>query len=250
MTSPLLLSHHADGVLTLTLNRADKLNALNVEMYAALASALAAAQTDAQTRVVVIAGDGKAFCAGNDLADFLTARPAGEPSPAMGLLDQLAQRSKPLIAAVQGAAVGIGATILLHCDMVLAAPSALITFPFMALGLIPEAASTLLLPRMVGHARAMELFMLCQPCPAARAAEIGLVNQVVAEEALLATTQALAARVAQHPAEALAALIRLARPPVAQMQAQIADESVVFAELLQGPVAQGRMRAFLAGRTR
>jgi len=170
-----------DGVLVVTLQRPDKKNALTGAMYNAMTAALDRAEVDPSVKVVLFQGDGDSFTAGNDLADF-AAQATGknsEESPAFRFIENLGKATKPLIAAVQGIAVGIGTTMLLHCDLVYLADNARLMTPFVNLALVPEAASSWLLPARIGHVRAYQMFALGEPLDAATALACGLANDVV-----------------------------------------------------------------------
>lgn len=237
-----------DGaVLRLTLARPEKKNALTRDMYAALADALTAATTDDGVRAVVLAGDGGAFTGGNDLADFLMDPPTGTDSPVFAFLRAVSTFPKPIVAAVEGAAVGIGTTVLLHCDLVYVAPSARFRMPFVDLGLVPEAASSLLLPRIAGHVRAAEWLLLGEPFGADAALAAGLVNEVVSDPLARAVERAQA--LAAKPPEAVRlskALLR--RPTEEAVQATMVEEGAVFVERLASPEAQTAFLAFFAPR--
>ena len=178
-----ILSNREGGILTLTFNRLDKKNAITRAMYTTLAEALEVATADDTVRVVVIQGDPTCFTAGNDLLDFLSnppdMTPGAEPAPVVRFLDILRDFPKPLIAAVAGPAVGIGTTLLLHCDLVYAADNAAFSLPFVNLGLCPEAGSSLLLPQLVGYQRAAEKLLFGEPFSAEDALDMGLVNRVL-----------------------------------------------------------------------
>ncbi len=240
----------ADGVRTLVIDRPDKRNAITAAMYTALADALVAAREDAGVAVVVITGAGATFTAGNDLRDFLRAPPAAADSPVFRFLMALVDFDKPLVAAVRGAAVGIGTTMLLHCDLVYAAPSARFQLPFVSLGLVPEAASTLLLPRLVGQHRAAEWLLLGEPFDAAAAAAGGLVNAIIPDEALDAHAAAKARALAAKPRAALRHTKRLLRADMAEVKAAMQREADLFLEALRSPEAQAAFRAFLEKATR
>jgi enoyl-CoA hydratase/carnithine racemase len=217
----------------------------------ALTGALRESQAQKAVRVVLLSGEGPGFCAGNDLQDFLGAAEIDAAHPVMQFLHQLASFGKPLLAAVHGQAVGIGVTLLLHCDLVLAAHSAQLSMPFVALGLVPEAGSSLLLPRLVGQQRAAELLLLGAPLDAAGAQRLGLVNRVLEEHALLQEARALAAQLAEQPAAALAATRRLLRGDPAELLARIDAEARVFGAQLKSEEFRARVRALLSrGRTR
>ena len=164
-------------------------------------------------RVVLLSGEGPGFCAGNDLHDFLAGPEFTMDHPVMGFLQTLATLEKPIIAAVHGQTVGIGVTLLLHCDLIVAARSTQFSMPFVSLGLVPEAASSLLLPRQLGLQRAAELLLLGEPFDAARAERLGLINRVVEDEALLESARALAQQLVRQPPAALAPTRLLRRDP-------------------------------------
>jgi len=244
--SELILVSRADAVCELRLNRPDKRNALTFAMYEALARALTEAQADAQVRAVLLSGAGAGFSAGNDLNDFLQAPQFTSDHPVMAFLRTLATFSKPLVAAVHGQSVGIGVTMLLHCDLVVAATGAQFSMPFVALGLVPEAASSLLLPRLVGTQRAAELLLLGRPFDAERAHSLGLVNRVVDGTVLLEEGRQLARSLAQQPATALAATRRLLRGDPAQLLERIEEEARIFGAQLQSQELRAAISAFLA----
>src|SRR5499427_7647765 len=180
MSEPVIVSH-ADGVCEVRLNRPEKRNAITFLMYEQLTRALSAAQAEPTVRAVLLSGEGASFSAGNDLQDFLSGPALSAAHPAMQFLRTLATFGKPLLAAVQGQTVGIGVTMLLHCDLIVAARGTQLSLPFVALGLVPEAGSSLLLPRLIGHQRAAELLFFGKPFDAATAHTLGLVNRVVEE---------------------------------------------------------------------
>lgn len=226
----MILSDRSDDLLHLRIARPEKKNALTVEMYAALADALAAANTDG-TRVVVLTGEGGAFTAGNDLADFLARPPTGPDSPVFRFLRALAALEVPLVVGVRGVAVGVGTTLLLHADLAYAAPDALFLTPFTALGLVPEAASSVLLPLRIGPAKAAEMLLLGRRMLADEAAACGLVNAVLddPEAAAQEAAQALVALPAQA-VRASKALLR--RPLAARVQDALDAEGAVFLDRL------------------
>ena len=245
MSEQILVSR-ADAVCELRLNRPEKRNALTFAMYEALARALTEAQGEAQVRAVLVSGAGAGFCAGNDLHDFLQTPHLTSDHPVLVFLRTLATFSKPLVAAVHGQSVGIGVTMLLHCDLVVAATGAQFSMPFVALGLVPEAASSLLLPRLVGPQRAAELLLLGRPFDAERALSLGLVNRVVDETALLEEARQLARSLTQQPATALAATRRLLRGDPAQILERIEEEARIFGAQLQSQELRTAISAFLA----
>lgn len=233
----------ADGVLTLVMNRPDKKNALTDAMYGALADAIIAADTDATVRVLVIRGAGDMFTAGNDIAAFAAARP-GEGLRNVGrFLHALAQLEKPLVAAVQGRAVGVGMTMLLHCDHVILADDAVLSTPFVNLGLVPEAASSLLLPARIGHQRAFSMLALGDAIDARDALAWGLANSIVPAAELANAVDAVARRIAGQPLGAIRATKRLMRDSAA-VTARMDVEFTVFLERLQSPEAKEAFAAF------
>lgn len=198
-------------VLFIHLNRGELKNALSHDMYWAIAEAIAGADEDREVRVILIHGNDVCFSSGNDLANFFSQDLGGYPEiPALRLIDTLINARKPMIAAVAGPAVGIGATLLLHCDLVFAADNSRFKLPFAHLGLVPEAASSLLLPRLCGHQKAMELLLLGESFDAETAVEIGLVN-AISHESVVAHGKAAAMRLAKLPPQAVQATKRLLR---------------------------------------
>ena len=238
-----------DGVLRLTLARPDKKNALTLAMYQAMAETLGAADTDPAVRVVVVHGEGGSFTAGNDLFDFLNDPPKDASSPVFQFLRAVTVFGKPLLAAVAGPAVGIGTTVLLHCDLAYAAPSAKFRLPFVNLGLVPEAASSLLLPQAVGPKKAAALLLFGDVFSAEEAEQMGLINAVVAEDELLDFTLARARALAAQPPAALRLTKALLRAPQAEaVTATIQKEGSHFVERLASPEAQEAFQAFLEKR--
>ena len=245
----LILTERADGVLRLEFNRPEKKNAITVAMYGVLADALLAADADDAVRVVLIHGKPEVFTSGNDLADFLANPPRGEDGAAFRFLRVISHFGKPLVAAVSGAAIGIGTTLLLHCDLVYAAIGTRFALPFVNLGLVPEAASSFLLPRLAGWPRAAELLLLGEPFSAEKAREIGLVNEVVAPEELLATAMATARKLAQKPPGALRLTKSLMKDGlIAQVDQAMSREGKIFAGRLNSPEAKEAFSAFLEKR--
>jgi len=248
MSEPVLVAR-VDGICEVRLNRPEKRNAITFLMYEQLTRALGAAQADESVRAVMLSGEGASFSAGNDLQDFLSGPALSAAHPAMQFLRTLATFGKPLLAAVQGQTVGIGVTMLLHCDLIVAARAAQFSLPFVVLGLVPEAGSSLLLPRLIGQQRAAELLLLGQPFNADTAYRLGLVNSVVEEGALLDETRALARAVAQQPPAALAATRRLLRGDTDELLARIEEEASIFGAQLQSEEFRARVRAFLTRRS-
>ena len=238
----------ASGVLTLTLARPSKRNALTSAMYAALTEALRNADENDDVRVVVLRGSGGSFTAGNDLGDFLRTPPRDDDSPGRQFLHALADATVPLLAAVDGAAVGIGTTLLLHCDFVLATPSSRFALPFVDLGLVPEAGASLLLPRLVGYRRAAELLMLGEPFDADTALELGIVGELVDQGELDARTEALATALARKPPRALRETKTLLRRDADSLTERIDRELETFFELLASSEAQGLIAGVLGKR--
>jgi enoyl-CoA hydratase/carnithine racemase len=236
------------AVLTLRLDRPEKKNALTGAMYSGLADGLDRASADPAIRVVVVTG-GAAFTAGNDLGDFLNSPPAGEETPVARFLRTIEAFEKPLIAAVAGVAVGVGTTMLLHCDLVYAGESALLQLPFVNIGLVPEAGSSLLLPRAIGMAKATELLFFGRPVPAIEAERIGLVNAVLPDVALAEHVARQAEALARQPAGALRATKALLRRAKSDTAAErMAEESVEFGRRLRSPEAIEAMSAFMEKR--
>lgn len=235
-----------ERIARIRFDRPEKKNAITAEMYAQLADALAAADADPQVRALLLHGSAECFTAGNDLHDFLKRAPGGEGSPTWRLFEVLPGLSKPIVAAVGGPAVGIGSTLLLHCDLVYAASNARFQLPFVPLGIVPEFGSTLLLPMLAGYQRAAELLLLGQPFTAQKAFEIGLVTEVVAPEDLLAKAESAAAALAALPPESLRLTKKLMKS--APVRERISEEGRLFLERLRSPEAKEAISAFLEKR--
>ena len=244
-----ILVHTEAGVTTITLHRVDKKNSITRNMYAAMADALQAAQDNAAVRVVVFQGDVAIFSAGNDIGDFLQQPPASQDAPVFRFLRGLAAFPKPVIASVCGPAVGIGTTMLLHCDLVYAGDNAAFSMPFVNLGLCPEAASSLLVPQMMGYHRAAEALLLGEPFMAEAALEVGPVNRVVPPTECNGVAQAQARKLASKP---LASLIETKRLMKAGQQARVlevmAQEGESFGRMLREPAAREAFAAFMEKR--
>jgi len=239
-----------DGILRVEIDRPEKKNALTAPMYQALADAIKAGEADSGVRVLLIHGTADLFTAGNDLQEFLRNPPRDESAPVFQFLYAISQAQKPIVAAVAGAAVGIGTTMLLHCDLVYAAPNARLQLPFVNLGLLPEAASSLLLPALAGYQRAAELLLLGEPFSAQQGEEIGLVTEVVAADRLLETAMAQARKLAQKPAASLRLTKQLMkRGQMAAVEERIRLEASYFGERLDSPEAKEAFSAFLEKRT-
>ncbi len=244
-----LLTKTADGVLHLTLNRPEKKNALTLAMYEGLTDALDGAVGDPDVRVVLLSGAGGAFTAGNDLFDFLNDPPKDETSPVFRFLRAVSTFPKPLVAAVEGHAIGIGTTVLLHCDLAYAAPSARFQLPFVNLGLVPEAASSLLLPKTVGTKKAAELLLFGDPFSANDALAAGLINAVVQKGSVADYALERAQALARKPPASLRLTKALLRSVDADAVSRtIVDEGAHFMRALTGPEAQEALGAFLEKR--
>jgi enoyl-CoA hydratase/carnithine racemase len=248
---PHLLTSVEDGVLRLTLNRPDKKNALTNAMYGELAAALERAESEPQIRAVLFEAEGDAFTAGNDLGDFAAVAAgtlAREDMKSSNFLSALARAQKPYVAAVQGLAVGVGTTMLMHCDLVYIAEDAKLTTPFVNLALVPEAASSWLLPARIGYARAFAMFALGEPVDGKTAAAIGIANQALPKHEVRAKALAAAKALATRPAGALAATKRLMRDAQA-IQTRMTQEGEIFGARLKSAEAAEALRAFAERRT-
>jgi enoyl-CoA hydratase/carnithine racemase len=244
-----ILVHTEGGVTTITLNRLERKNSITLAMYGAMADAIAAADVDPAVRVVVLQGHETVFSAGNDIGDFLNRPASSMESPAFRFLRGLPVFSKPLVAAVCGPAVGIGTTMLFHCDLVYAGDNAAFSMPFVNLGLCPEAASSLLVPQMLGYHRAAEALLLGEPFMAEAALEVGLVNRVVPPTEANGVAQAAARKLAAKPLSALVETKRLMKQGQLQrVLQQMADEGAVFSRLLVEPAAKEAFTAFMEKR--
>ena len=246
MTPPPNVKITRDGaVLCVTFDRPDKKNALNRAMYMAATAALRQADGDPSIGAIVFAGSGGAFTAGNDIADFVEAGAGPGEFPAFTFIKALAACEIPLVAAIEGIAVGIGATMMLHCDLVYVAPGTVFRLPFVDLGLVPEAASSRLLPRRIGMAKAAELLLLCEPFDAEEAVRLGLANAVVPACELHDFALERAARLATKPRAAIAATRRLMRGDGKEILARIEEEARLFSTALRSDEACAAFAAFL-----
>jgi enoyl-CoA hydratase/carnithine racemase len=234
------------GVIEIHIDRPDKKNALTATMYRAMTAALADASARADIDVVLIAGKGDAFCAGNDLKDFLSGPEGGRA--AFEFIRAIARFDKPIVAAVRGLAVGVGTTMLFHCDLVYAAPDARFVMPFVNLGIVPEAGSSLLAPATMGHAKAAAMLLLGDPLDAEGADKAGLVSAIVPIEKLLDHARAKAAALAAKPPQALAYTRRLMKGDPAALDARIEEEARLFQETMQSAEAREAFTAFLEKR--
>ena len=237
-------------VTRIEIDRADKKNALTAAMYASMADALLAADADSAVRVILIHGKPECFTAGNDLKDFLERPPhSGEEGEAFRFIRTISTTIKPIVAAVGGAAVGIGTTMLLHCELVFATPGARFQLPFVSLGLVPEAASSFLLPVIAGYQRAAELLLLAQPFGVDKALAAGFVTGIIPEGELLEHARAAAAGLAALPPESVQSTKRLMkRSRAAAVAEAMAEEGRLFRERLAGPEAKEAMTAFFEKR--
>lgn len=237
------------GVLAITLARPDQRNAITVAMYAALADAIAGTFEDGETRLITIRGEGQDFAAGNDLADFLEAAPRDDEIPVWRLLRALAECEVPIVAAVHGNCVGIGTTMLIHCDLVIADDSARFSMPFVDLGLVPEAASSLLFPRLAGRRRAARYLLLAEPFGADEAQAMGLVSHRVGPGELDAKLREIVGALLAKPAEALRLTQKLLRTATQEeILSRMKLESSMFAERLESDEVKGAIAAFFAKR--
>lgn len=243
----LIVSERNGRVLELVLNRPTKKNALSMAMYRQLTTQLEAAEQDKQIHVVLLRGEGDSFCAGNDIADFVQSAADGEALRIIiRFLHTLAGFSKPIVAAVQGDAVGIGTTMLLHCDLVIAADNLRCQMPFVKLGLVPEAGSTLLLPQMLGQRVAFELLVEGVPFGADKACSSGIVNQVTDVDSFLFSARERAEKIAKLPFESVIASKKLMKKSYLDgLQQTIDTEGELFQQRLFSEDAQRALMAFL-----
>jgi enoyl-CoA hydratase/carnithine racemase len=238
----------AGAVLEIRLDRPEKKNALTRAMYDAMADAFDQVDNDPALRVALLTGTGDTFTSGNDISDFQTRAAGGVGSAASRFLPSISSMQKPLIAAVNGAAIGVGTTMLAHCDLIVAARSARFVMPFTSLGLVPEAASSLLFPRLLGNQRASELLLLGESLDAETAHEWGFVNRVVDDAALMATARELAQRLAALPPQAVRLTKRLIRHGASDVAGRMEEELALFSERLGSPEAKEAFAAFMEKR--
>ena len=244
-----ILTHVDAGVMTITFNRVDKKNSITSAMYASMADALVQAAGDAAVRVVLFQGHETIFSAGNDIGDFLNGPPATAESPVFRFLHGISTFAKPVLASVCGPAVGIGTTMLFHCDLVYAGDNAAFSMPFVNLGLCPEAASSLLVPQMMGYHRAAEALLMGDPFMAEAAMEIGLVNRVVPPTEANGYAQTQARKLAAKPLSSLVETKRLMKKgQAAQIAQQMTEEGVSFGRMLREPAAREAFGAFMEKR--
>lgn len=237
------------GITTLTLNRVAKKNSLTAAMYASLADALTHAQADAGVRVVVLQGHETVFSSGNDIADFLKNPPTSPDVPVFRFLRAISTFPKPIVAAVCGPAVGIGTTLLFHCDLVYAGDNAAFSMPFVNLGVCPEAASSLLAPQRMGFGRAAEALLLGDPFLAEAALEMGLISRIVPPTEASALAQRQAQRLAAKPLASLLETKRLMKQgQAAEVAQRMAEEAAIFGRMLGEPAAREAFGAFMEKR--
>jgi enoyl-CoA hydratase/carnithine racemase len=245
--SDLIIVSDDGPVRSVRMNRPDKKNALTLPMYEALADALGSAAKSTALRCVLLAGQPNGFCAGNDLGDFLRMATGGGAlaEPILRFLYALARCELPLVAAVRGNAVGVGTTLLMHCDHVVASTDARFVTPFVGLGLVPEAASSLIAPRLMGHARAFALLVMGRPLNPEDAKAAGLINTVVAPDAVEAEAMNAANEIAALPPQAVLAARRLMRGTADEIMIRLDEEATQFKERLGSAEARAAFEAFM-----
>lgn len=245
MSEQVILSN-AGGVLEIRLNRPEKKNALTRDMYEAMAAAFEAANDDPTIRVLLLTGTGDAFTSGNDVGDFRARSNGGggQGNSSGRFLPAISGLKKPLIGAVNGVAVGVGTTMLMHCDLIVAADTARFIMPFTSLGLVPEAASSLLVPNAIGHRRASAMLLLGEGIDAATALDWGLINKVVPSATLMDAAREMAARLAALPPEAVRQTKALMKHGTADVPARMEAELVIFRQQMVSPEAKEAFAAF------
>lgn len=249
MTNRLNIDRPEPAIAVITIDRPDKKNSLTHSMYTAITETLNDAAKEPAVRVVVITGKGGCFTAGNDLADFLENPPQDHNSPVFRFLQTIATFPKPLIAAVDGVAVGVGTTLLFHCDLVYATPDARLQLPFVSLGLTPEAAISFLLPRLVGHQRAAEILLTAEPFDTKTAHAMGLVNQIVTADQLMDTAMGKARKIVALPPVSIQEtkrLMKVHQTPI--VKETLIKEAEIFVRQLNSPEAREAFSAFLEKR--
>ena len=244
-----IVTEHDGSILRIQLNRPSKRNAMTSAMYVALAAILDDAAKDGRTRVVLWHGAGESFCAGNDIEDFLKNPPGPEESPRARLMEALVNFDKPLVAAVHGTAIGGGATMLTHCDFIYAGESTRFQMPFINLAVVPEFGSSCSVPARIGHVRAADLILLGAPFDARRAAELGLVTEVVSDKDVLVKVNETARKLAAKPTAAMQASKRLMKQPFReQIKAAMKAENEEFSTQVRSEDAKEALTAFLEKR--
>ncbi len=246
--SDLILVEEIDGVMTIRMNRPDKKNALTVEMYSALSGAIDNANANPTVGSITILGTPGSFCAGNDIADFLKMAEGGNvhASPVFDFLERIIIAEKPLVAGVDGLAIGVGTTMLLHCDYVIASDKSLFRTPFTDLGLVPEAGSSLIAPRLMGYQRAFELLVMGKPFNATQALETGIINQIVPAGRVETEALAAALEITSKPRESLKLSRNLVRGDRTDILARMREEALLFDERLKSDEAKAAFEAFLS----
>ena len=243
---PEILIHIDAGVMTLSINRLGKKNSITAAMYAVMADAVALAQHDGAVRTLVIQGHETIFSAGNDIGDFLNQPPTTPDAPVFRFMRGISSFTKPIVAAVCGPAVGIGCTMLLHCDLIYAGDNAAFSMPFVNLGLCPEAASSLLVPQLMGYPRAAEALLLGEPFSAETALEMGFINRIVPALQANALAQQQARKLAAKPLSSLIETKRLMKKSNASLVPErIAEEALSFGRMLSEPAAREAFTAFM-----
>ncbi|UPJ74174.1 enoyl-CoA hydratase [Bradyrhizobium sp. 187] len=244
-----IVTEHAGSILRVQLNRPTKRNAMTSAMYVALAGIFNEAANDENTRVVLWHGAGESFCAGNDIEDFIRNPPGPGDSPQAGLMEALVNFDKPIVVALHGTAIGGGTTMLTHCDFIYAGESAKLQLPFINLAVVPEFGSSCSVPARIGHVRAAELILLGTPFDARRAAELGLVTQVIPDKDVLARATEMARNLAAKPAGALQASKRLMKLPFReQIKAAMKAENEEFSAQVRSEDAEEAFSAFMEKR--
>lgn len=247
-----ILTHKENGILTISFNRPEKKNAITATMYQAMADALTDAETDSTVRVILLTGKPEIFTAGNDLEDFMknaASLASDTVPPVYQFMKALSQSAKPVIAAVSGAAVGIGTTLLMHCDLIYLADNAKLSMPFTQLGLCPEFASSMIFQQIVGYQRAAEKLMFGEPFSADEAYDMGFVNRVLPLAELLPYAQLQAAKLAALPAASIRVTKRLMKGSQPQAVAtKMLEENQHFASMLNAPEAKEAFMAFFQKR--
>lgn len=238
----------SEYVLTIRFARPDKKNALTSDMYTAIVEAMVDAETNDKVRVILFKGTEGCFTAGNDIGDFLQNPPSDSSSPVLRFIFALANASVPLIAAVDGVAVGVGTTMLLHCDSIIVTHDAKLQMPFVNLGLVPEAGSSYLLPRLMGHAKAAEIVMLGEPFSGKEALELGIATRLVSSDNLDAEAEAVAKAMAERPPEAMRLTKKLLKRDRDKVEEAMTEEVNLFAERLVSAEAKEAFSAFLEKR--
>lgn len=247
MTDTVVITR-TDAVLEIRLNRPEKKNALTRAMYDAMSDAFAQVDADPTLRVALLTGTGDTFTSGNDIGDFQARAAGNREGSASRFLPTISSMQKPLVAAVNGPAIGVGTTMLMHCDLIIAVRSARFVMPFTSLGLVPEAGSSLLFPRLLGHQRASALLLLGEPMDAATARQWGFINRVVDDTELMVAAHDLARRLAALPPQAVRLTKRLMRQGAADLAGRMEEELTLFRQRVASPEAAEAFRAFMEKR--